>query len=129
MDFADLIGIAGYCDKIAEPTDSASRYGSGLVDVFSTPALVAFVEKTCLLSVNEKLPDGYSTVGVRIELTHEKATPIGKIVFCSSTVCNVEGKKIRFEVVARDEKGIIGQGYHDRYIIEVKSFMAKMQQP
>ncbi|HQP03110.1 MAG: dihydrolipoamide acyltransferase [Bacteroidales bacterium] len=126
MDFADLTGIAGYCEKIAEPADSASRYGSGLVDVFSTPALVAFVEKTCMLSVNENLPEGYSTVGVRIELTHEKATPIGKMVYCNSTVSNIDGKKIRFEVVACDEKGIIGRGYHDRYIIEVSSFMAKL---
>jgi predicted thioesterase len=106
--------------------NTAARYGSGLVEVFATPALVALMEKTCLSSVLPFLPEGYGTVGVKVDIVHTRATPVGQRVICESTLVEVDRRRLVFEVMAGDEKGEIGRGRHERFIIDTKKFMEKL---
>jgi fluoroacetyl-CoA thioesterase len=121
-------GTTGHQEITVEQSDTASHFGSGLIEVFATPALVALMEKTAQLSVQHQLPEGYITLGTEISITHVKATPVGMKVFCESVLESVDGKKLLFRVTARDEKGLIGEGTHRRYIVETTRFMEKLMQ-
>ena len=119
-------GVRGKEELIVQFEDTAARYGSGLVEVYATPAMVALMEKTCLTSVLPYLPEGFGTVGVKVDISHSKATPIGMRVTCESTLVEVDRRRLVFEVVARDEQGEIGRGRHERFIIDTKKFMQKL---
>ncbi|MBU1011724.1 MAG: thioesterase family protein [Bacteroidetes bacterium] len=126
--FDDIkVGLSFETEKIVSLQDSATNYGSGMVDVFATPAMIALMEKTALECVNHLLPVGYTTVGTELHIQHVKATPIGKKVNCKSIVTEVDRKKIIFEVSANDENGKIGFGIHTRFIIDQAEFMGKLQ--
>ena len=118
-------GIKGMLTKTVEQDESAKNLGSGLLDVFATPALVAFVEKTCWLSVNDFIEEASTTVGTRMDIKHLKATPISMEVTCQSELVKVEGKKLFFEFEVNDEKDLIAKGSHERYIVDSKSFQEK----
>ncbi|MFO7879435.1 MAG: thioesterase family protein [Bacteroidota bacterium] len=119
-------GITGKLAKVVSKEETAAAYGSGLVEVFATPAMVALMENTCLESVEAKLPDTHSTVGMKISVSHEKATPVGMQVTCESVLVEVDRKRLVFKVEARDEEGIIGRGTHERFVIDKEKFMNKL---
>lgn len=127
MDFNVHEGIKGTMEIVVSEQDSARKIGSGLADVYGTPALVALMENVAQSSVKDILPEGYSTVGIEISVKHMKATPIGMKVSCESTLVKIEGKKLFFELVAHDEVGKIGEGTHWRYIVNSEEFMKKVQ--
>jgi len=106
---------------------TAARYGSGLVEVYATPAMIALMEKTCQESVQDQLEHGQLTVGTLVNVRHLKATPIGMMVECTSELTEIEGRKLVFKVTAKDEKGIIGEGIHERFIVNEKDFMKKLE--
>lgn len=120
-------GAKGSQEITVNHDHSASKYGSGLVDVFATPAMVALMEKTCLESVLSSLPEGFGTVGSAINVNHIKATPMGMKVWCESELMGIEGRKLVFKVRAWDEVGEIGYGEHTRFIIDNEKFMAKLK--
>jgi predicted thioesterase len=105
---------------------TAASYGSGLVEVYATPAMIALMEKTCQLSVQEFLDEGYMTVGTLVNVRHLKATPVGMQVECESELTHQDGRKLTFKVSAKDERGMIGEGTHERFIVNRDEFMHKL---
>ncbi len=107
--------------------DSATALGSGGLDVFGTPALVAYMENAALKMVQNDLPDGSDTVGIAIDVKHVKASPIGAKINVSAKITAVEVRKISFDIVATDEAGdVIGSAVHDRFVVDKARFMSKL---
>lgn len=126
MESSLKIGTEGHGEMVVGKTDTAIHYGSGSIDVFATPAMIALMEKTAQLSVQGQLPDGFITVGTEIKVTHSKATPLGAQITCRTQLIEAIGKKLLFEVTAHDGEGIIGKGTHHRYIVNSKKFMERV---
>lgn len=105
--------------------NSALAMGSGTLEVFATPAMIALMEKTAWQSVAPHLEEGCGTVGISLNVQHSAATPLGMAVTCESELIAVEGRKLSFHIIAKDEKGIIGEGDHERFIVSDNKFQAK----
>lgn len=110
---------------IVDETNTAKTMGSGTLDVFATPAMTALMEKTAWMSVAEELEEGYGTVGISLNITHDAPTPLGMEVVCESELIGIEGRKLTFQVEVRDERGVIGKGIHERFIVNHKKFQEK----
>lgn len=127
MDVKIPTGIKHRKEIVVTGNDSACVFGSGEVNVFATPALIALLESTALESIAPHMPEGYTSVGSEVSLKHLKATPIGMQVTGESYLKSVQGRKIHFELHAWDERGYIGIGTHTRVIVEEKGFMEKLK--
>lgn len=112
--------------SVVKDSDTARVYGSGLLDVYSTPAMVAFMEKTSMELVQPMLGEGYGTVGIALDIKHMKAVPVGERIRCISRLSSVEGNKLTFRVKVSCDSGLVGEGIHSRYIIEEKRFLSKI---
>ncbi len=117
-------GIKGSCSILADESTSAKTMGSGTLDVFATPAM-ALMEKTAWQSIAPYLQEGQGSVGTRLDITHDAATPLGMTVTCKSELIQVDGRRLVFEVTASDDKEIIGRGTHERFIIDNDKFLTK----
>lgn len=120
-------GIKLTTTKTVGPNDTAAVYGSGLHDVLSTPAMIAFMEQTAMRAVEACLNEGEGTVGTEVNIKHLKATPVGGTVSCTATLQEVNGNRLLFHVEANDEKGKIGEGMHERFIIDNRRFMERLK--
>lgn len=107
--------------------DTAIVHGSGKLEVFATPALVALMENTAMRCLEGKLDPDNDTVGIEINVKHVKATPIGHPVHCKATVKQIDGRRIQFEIEAWDDIATIGTAIHDRFVINPAKFMSKLQ--
>jgi fluoroacetyl-CoA thioesterase len=104
---------------------TAIHYGSGLLPVFATPALIALMENTAMQLI--PLSEGTSSVGITIEMQHLKASRVGAFIQCTATITNIEGRKYSFEIVASDSKNeLIGKAKHERVIVDIDKFMSKI---
>ena len=121
-------GIRGKQSVAVTPENTAKTMGSGTLNVFATPALVALAEKTCWMSVADALDEGCGSVGTRLELEHTAPTPVGMTVTCESELTAVEGRKLVFKVSLYDEKGPVGGGVHERFVVNDAKFAAKAEQ-
>lgn len=119
------IGIKGKEENTVNTENSAKTMGSGTLDVFATPAMIALMEKTAWKSVQNHLEDGQGTVGISLNVKHVAATPLGMKVYCESELTEVDGKKLVFTVKAFDEAGLIGEGTHERFVITNEKFQQK----
>lgn len=120
------IGTEKEIEILVTPNDSAKSYGSGLVEVFATPAMIALMEKTALQLAMPFLEEGMNTVGTEISVKHIKATALGKRVQSYAKLIEANGAKLIFEVEAYDEDGMIGKGIHKRYVINEEEFMKSL---
>jgi predicted thioesterase len=127
MEFNIKEGMNSTTETVVTENDTASKYGSGLLDVLSTPHMGALMENTSKNVVEGSLPEGFSTVGIEVSIKHLKATPVGMKVRCEAVLEKIDGKKLVFKVDAWDEKGKIGEGTHVRFIINMEAFMAKLK--
>lgn len=127
MDVPLKFGLTHTASTKVDASNTATRFGSGLVDVFATPAMIALMERASTEAVQPLLPPGFNTVGVEVMVKHTKATPVGMAVECQATLVEIDGNRLVFNVVAHDEVGEIGRGTHTRYIVETERFMAKLQ--
>ncbi len=107
-----------------EEKDTAAAFGSGNVLVLATPMMVTLMENAALKAVQEHLGEGMTTVGTHLDVSHKAATPLGMIATAEAELIEIKGKKLIFKVIARDEKEIIGEGTHTRYIVETEKFLA-----
>jgi fluoroacetyl-CoA thioesterase len=123
MEFNISPGIEGRKEIIVSPEKTAIAYGSGTVEVFATPAMIALMEQTAMESVANLLDEKFITVGTEVSVKHFKATLPGKVVSCHSQLIESEGKKLVFEVSASDVEGLIGKGIHTRYIVDKQQFI------
>ena len=120
-------GIKGSCSILADESTSAKTMGSGTLDVFATPAMAALMEKTAWQSIAPYLQEGQGSVGTRLDITHDAATPVGMQVWAQAELTAVEGKKLIFSVRAYDQAGPIGEGVHERFLITLSRFLSKAE--
>ena len=119
------VGLKGRAESLVTEENTALTAGSGTLPVFATPFMCALMEKAAWTSIAPCLEEGESTVGTKLDITHDSATPLGMKVWAESEVTEVDGKRIVLKVAAYDEKGLIGQGIHERFIITDQRFLAK----
>ena len=119
------IGLKGLAETLVTEENTAAAMGSGLLPVYATPAMLALMEKAAAGSVQPYLPEGQGTVGTRLEVSHLAATPIGLSVRAESELIAIDRRKLRFSVRAWAEDELIGEGEHERFIIDNARFLEK----
>jgi fluoroacetyl-CoA thioesterase len=122
-DFSHLpIGREGRAEMIVAEAHTAPRVGSGRIHVLATPVMIKLMEAAALDAVEALLPDGHQSLGIRLDVTHNAATPVGMKAVATARLVGVEGRRLKFEVEARDEKETIGGGTHERVVANVARF-------
>ncbi len=109
-----------------ESQHTAKAYGSGLAEVYATPAMIALMENAAYRSIEEFLPEGYSSVGMEINMQHLKATLPGKQVKAISKVTEVDGRKVTFEIKVFENEELAGNATHKRFVIDNERFMKNL---
>lgn len=120
-------GIAGEASVRVTERNTAMAYGSGLLPVFSTPAMIALMEEAAVACTEQYLEEGYSTVGTALNVRHLAATPVGMGVRARAQLTEIAGRKLTFQVEAFDDREKIGEGTHERFMILADKFMSKVQ--
>src|SRR5258707_7561545 len=120
VDFSHLpIGREGRAELVVADAHTAPRIGSGRVRVLATPVMINLMEAASLDAVEAMLPAGHQSLGIKLDVTHVAATPVGMRVVATARLVGVDGRRLRFEVEARDEKETIGSGTHERVVVHV----------
>jgi fluoroacetyl-CoA thioesterase len=115
-------GLRGEAGLVVSGEHTAPRVGSGAVSVLATPVMINLMEAAALAAVERFLPPGYQSLGTVLNVRHIAATPVGMRVQATAIVQAVEGRTIRFTVEARDERERIGDGTHERVVVNVAKF-------
>ena len=118
-------GIKGIASETVTVENCAKTVGSGELEVYATPSVIALVEKAAWMSVAEYLEEGQGTVGTKLEISHVSATPVGMEVRCETELIEIDGRRLLFAVKAYDEAGLIGEGTHERFIVWNERFQQK----
>ena len=119
------IGLKGRAETKVSETNTAQAACSGALPVFGTPFLCALMEEAAWKSIAPHLEPGQSTVGTKLDISHDSATPVGMKVWAESEITEVDGKRLVLTVAAFDERGPIGRGTHERFIVTDQRFLAK----
>jgi predicted thioesterase len=115
-------GLRGEASLVVGEEHTAPRVGSGVIHVLATPVMINLIEAAALAAVEQLLPAGHQSLGTVLNVRHIAATPVGMRVIASATVQRVEGRTIFFTVQARDERELIGDGTHERVVVNVEKF-------
>lgn len=112
--------------RTVTPEETAAKVASGTLEVYGTPMMIAFMEKTSFDLAQAELGEGESTVGISVNIKHNKANKIGDEVVCESTLVEVDGRRLVFDVKVTHNGVVVGEGTHERFIINVEKFLAKL---
>ena len=118
-------GIKGKMTETVTEEKTAAALGSGTLRVYATPAMIALMENTALNSVADKLDDGMTTVGTKLDIVHTSASPVGSTITCESELVEIDRRRLVFSVTAYDNAGEIGKGTHERFIVDNAKFLGK----
>ncbi len=121
-------GARGSSDLLVGPEHTAPHVGSGKIPVLATPVMVNLMESAALAAVEADLPAGYQTLGIRLDVTHTAATPVGMRVRARAELTKVDGRRLSFRVMAEDERELIGEGTHERIVVNLKRFDRRVQE-
>src|SRR5258706_3272508 len=119
-------GLTGRAELIVGEQHTAPRVGSGLVHVLATPVMINLFEAAALDAVDKHLPVGYQSLGTVLNVRHIAATPVGMRVFAEARIVRTENRTVFLEVNARDEKELIGDGLHERVVVNVEKFSVRV---
>lgn len=120
-------GLKGSSELVVAEEHTAPRVGSGRVHVLATPVMINVIEAAALAAIEHLLPEGYQSLGTRLDIRHFAATPVGMRVRASVEVEKVEGRTVSFRVSVSDEKEPIGDGTHERMVVNVQRFDVRVQ--
>jgi predicted thioesterase len=120
-------GLRGRAELVVGEEHTAPRIGSGRVRVLATPVMINLIEAAALDAVERLLPPGHQSLGTVLNVRHIAATPVGMRVTASAEVVAVEGRTVRFRVEAHDERELIGDGTHERVVVNVAKFDQRIQ--
>ena len=123
---AITVGMKGEAFNMVEREDTAYEVGSGSLLVYATPCMVALMEGAACEAIAAELPEGKTSVGTALDITHISATPVGLEVRAEAEVTAVEGSTVVFQVTAYDETGKIGEGTHKRAVVSTQRFLEKV---
>ncbi|MGB1285090.1 MAG: thioesterase family protein [Aggregatilineales bacterium] len=121
------VGLIGESLATVDEESTALYMGSGSLEVYATPALVTLMESAAVIAIDPELSEGFTTVGIEINVRHLSATPVGERVVAMAEVTRVEGRRVTLEVRAWDERELIGEGVHTRYVINIEQFMDRLE--
>jgi fluoroacetyl-CoA thioesterase len=120
-------GLTGSAELLVGVEHTAPSIGSGLVPVLATPVMINVIEAAALAAVEHLLPAGHQSLGIHLDVRHFAATPIGMRVYATAELIAVDGRTLSFRVAARDDKEPIGDGSHQRVVVNVARFDARVQ--
>lgn len=120
-------GLEGHAELIVGEEHTAPRIGSGRVRVLATPVMINLMEAAALDAAENLIPAGHQSLGIKLDVRHIAATPVGMRVRATARLLEVEGRTLKFFVEARDEKDLIGDGAHHRLIVNVERFDKRVQ--
>jgi len=121
-------GLRGTSTVVVAEENTAAHFGAGGVHVFGTPMMIGLMENAAFSAIQPLLPEGQSSVGTRVNVTHLAATPLGMTVTATAELLEVDGRRLVFRVEARDEKELIGEGQHERFIITLDRFLSRIEE-
>ncbi|MFO7697091.1 MAG: thioesterase family protein [Anaerolineae bacterium] len=119
------VGVQAEMTLAVAPEHLASRWGSGGVDVLATPQMIGWMEQVAVRAVDHLLPAGYSSVGIHVDVRHLAATLPGHSVTARATLEEIDGRRLVFRVIAEDDAGPIGEGTHERMIVDLQRFIGR----
>ena len=117
------LGLKCKEEKVVSMNDTAKVFGSGAAEVFATPMMIGLMEAAAMNAVKDYLPEGHSTVGILVNIKHIGATKVGKRVWAEAELIEIDRKRLVFKVEAYDEDKKIGEGFHERFVINEEKFM------
>jgi predicted thioesterase len=121
-------GLRGEASLVVGDEHTAPRVGSGAVRVLATPVMINLFEAAALAAIESLLPPGHQSLGTVLNVRHIAATPVGMRVVATAVVEKIGGRTVYFRVEARDERDVIGDGAHERMVVNVAKFDARVQQ-
>ena len=121
-------GLTGTAELVVGEQHTAPRVGSGRIRVLATPVMINLIEAAALAAVEQSLPEQHQSLGTRLDVSHVAATPVGMRVRATAEVVSVEGRTIRFRVRADDELDLIGEGTHERVVVNLERFDERVRE-
>jgi predicted thioesterase len=121
------VGLTGVAEMVVGEQHTAPRIGSGRIRVLATPVMIQLIESAALAAVEQSLPEEHQSLGTHLDITHVAATPVGMRVRATAEVVRVEGRTIYLKVKAEDEQELIGEGTHERVVVNLERFDKRIQ--